>query len=353
MISTTLTGVNPIPLPYVSSKTEEAEGMYELSWFKSSLSQTVEPGDLFDVAKTFSLTRSEIAAKKRRPWFKIGGRSPYLRPLFEDPYRVVEFFLGKEFWPSSTSEYFSFYILRPMYTLSPLDVFSKLYLHHPQNVLVLSNFSTDSQPAIGKVMNNAPSSASEKAALFKSAAPPQAVHIEMEAWQTGILDDGVPALLNVMAEPFIPLLPSDESEPSLKPMLSLTPMDPPLCDPKEGPNTVHTPYPHRGAEAGYMCPSQENIEQGYVKLKSYVIADPLIPVSFDAPNESILSCDAQGLKNTHPIPTQITPPESVPTQKNVQRLTLHKKPPQNITYPGPRRRPRLCECHKHQPRTEP
>ncbi len=325
--------------------------MSELSWFKSSLSQTVEPEDLFDVAKNFSLTRGQIAAKNRLLWFKIGGRSPYLLALFENPYRVVEFFFGKECWPSGTSEYFSFYILGPMYTFSFLDVFSKLYLHHPQNVLVLSNFSTESQPEIGKGINNAPISASEKGALLKSAVPPQDDHMEMEACQTAILDDCVPPLVNVMAEPLIPLLPSDQSEPSLKPTLWLISMDPPLCDPKEAPNTVHTPCPNRGAEAGYVSSSQENIEQSDVKLEAYVIAQPLIPAYSDEQNENILFCDAQGLQDAHPIPTQISPPDSVPTKKNNTRLTLHKKPPQNVTYPGPRRRARLCECHKHQPGT--
>lgn len=64
MVSNTLKGKNLIPFPFVLSNTEAVEETSELSWFKSSLSQTVELEDLFNVSKTFSLTRSEIAAKK-------------------------------------------------------------------------------------------------------------------------------------------------------------------------------------------------------------------------------------------------------------------------------------------------
>ena len=346
MLSNTLKGTNPIPFPFVLSNTEEAEGSSEISWFASSLSQTVELEDLFNVSKTFSLTRSEIATQKRRPWFKIGGRSPYLLTLIIDPYRIVKFFFGKECWPSSTTEYFPLYIVHSVYSFAFLDIFSNLYLHHPQNVLVLSNVSTESQPVIVQGENMPQNNLSEKEALL-TVALSRGMHINMEACQTAVLDDPVCPLMETMPTSLIPLSSVNENVPFLQPIPLITFMDVPLCDTKDAPS------------------SQENVRQSDVQSETYVTAESFMPVSSDVVQENVPLCDRHALQcavcvlEDDPLPKEcvnsdliqghliLTKPshqEYIPTKNNKNSRTLRKK---TFVYSGPRRRARVCECPKH------
>ena len=368
MLSTKLTGVNPIPVPYIPSNiedsedSEDSEDRSDFSVFESSLSQTVEPGDLFDVGKTFSLTRAEIATKKQLPWFKIGRRSPYLLALFEDPYRIVQFFFGKEFWPSSTLEY-----LGPVYKLSFLNVFSKLHLHHPQNILVLSNFSTEAQPVIGKepalLLNSTP----EKRTLLKIATPPS--DMEIDASQKGVWDDSACFLVNVVTEL---LMPVDEDTPSLKPDPLMSVADEALYDARDIASTVHVFYPQRCTEAVHASLSQENVEQGDIQLKTHILGKPSMPVPPHGLHENAFLHDAHDpactvgafednllpkasskSKSIQENPTLTNPSHqsSVPQKNNRAFHILRKKNQKNLTYSGPRRRGRICECSTHSPNT--
>lgn len=274
-----------------------------------------------------------------------------------DPYRIVEFFFGKECWPSDRTEYFPLYITmyNSMYSFAFLDIFSNLYLHHPQNVLVLSNVSTESQPVIAKEIDLPQNSTSEKEAALLTVALSPDMHINIEACQTAVLDDPVCPLMNAMTTPLIPLSPSNENVPFLQQIPLITFMNVPLCDAKDTPS------------------SPENVKQSGIQSETYVTAESFMPVSSDVVQENVPLCDKTPLQcdvcvleddclpkecvnsdliQDRPILTKPSHQESLPTKNDRTPHNLRKKIQKNFTYSGPRRRARICECSKHNPGTQ-
>ena len=313
-MSHTLTGVSINPTPHISILPKEEEEISEFSWFQSSLSQTVESADLFDITNSLSVARSKITAKKRRPWFKIGGRSPYLLSLVKDPYRVVEFFLGKECWPNGITEYFPFHIMYSVYPLSFPDIISNLYFAHPQNILLLPTFSTAPQPIVTQSVTLAfaqtPQNQGPKNKRLVKNPKPTALDTEIgpletirvECFEEEVLEgEGLADLpLDRIPEHLPPNSPNGSDEPasSLESCLLCLGIDAQVCAIKD--------------ESSHIQP------QGEPSSKS--------------PQELTLP-------HLLPASTAVQSEETMPH-------TFLRKAQRNVNYPGPRRSARVCECHK-------